>query len=171
MYKKTLITILGITIAFVGLQAQAEAQKVKIGYVDLQRTLNETKVGKAARKRLEVDKKKKQKALDKSQKDLQKSAKELEKQRTILKPAVLRKREAELQQKYVKLQETYMQLQQDLAKHEAKLVREIFTKASPVIQKIAKEKGYGMVLEKNESAVLYSDPSLDITDEVNKRLK
>jgi outer membrane protein len=153
------------------MRADAGPPGVKIGYVDLQRTLNETASGKAARKKLEADKKKKQKALDKDQQDLQKMAQELDKQRVVLKPDVLRQRERELQEKYVKLQETYLQLQQELAKMEAKLVSEIFQKASPVIKDIAQKQGYTMILEKNESAVLWADPALDITAEVNKKIQ
>ena len=143
----------------------------KFGVVDLQRTLKETKVGKSAKKKLEANKTRKQRALDKSQKDLQKYAAELDKQRAVLKPAVLRKRERELQEKYVALQETYLKLQQELAQMEAKLVQEIFRKASPVIQAIAKEKGFAMIVEKNEGAVLFANSALDITNAVNKRIR
>jgi len=143
----------------------------RIGYVDLQRTLNETVAGKKAKKKLETDKKTKQRELDKKQEALQKFAAELDKQRVVLKPDVLRQRERELQERYVKLQEIYLKLQQDLAKQEAMLVQEIFGKASPIIKKIAQSKGFAMVLEKNESAVLWADGSLDITSEVNAALK
>ena len=49
-----------------------------------------------------------------------------------------------------------MQLQQDLAKQEARLVRDIFAKAGPLIETIAKKEGYTLILEKNESAVLFA---------------
>ena len=143
----------------------------KIGYVDLQRSLNETGAGKRAKGKLESDKKRKQDELDKKQKELQGFAAELDKQRVVLKPDVLRQREKELQEKYVKLQERYFQLQQDLAKQEAQLVREIFGKAAPIIQEIAKRDGYTMVLEKNEGAVLWADATIDLTTEVNQKLK
>lgn len=143
----------------------------KIGYVDLQRSLNETGAGKRAKGKLESDKKKKQDELDKKQKELQGYAAELDKQRVVLKPDVLRQREKELQEKYVKLQERYFQLQQDLAKQEAQLVREIFGKAAPIIQEIAKRDGYTMILEKNEGAVLWADTALDLTTEINQKLK
>ena len=42
---------------------------------------------------------------------------------------------------------------------------------SPIIKKIAKQRGFTMVLEKNESAVLWADKALDITAEVNKLVK
>src|SRR4030095_5947599 len=119
--------------------------------------------------KLEGDKKRKQVELDKKQKELQAFAAELEKQRVVLKPDVLRQREKELQEKYVALQERYFQLQQELSKQEALLVREIFSKASPIITEIAKRDGYTIVLEKNEGAVLYGDKLLDLTAEINKR--
>jgi outer membrane protein len=143
----------------------------KIAYVDLQRTLNETPAGKKAKKKLEDDKTKKQAALKKKEKELTSFAAELDKQRAVLKPDVLRQREQELQQKYVALQELYMQLQQDLAKQEAQLVREIFAKAGPVIEQIAKKDGYTLILEKNESAVLFAADGMDITAQVNAQVK
>jgi outer membrane protein len=173
MNRSLAIALLGIAFLIGGIVRADAAGTAKgtIAYVDLQRTLNETAVGRKAKKKLEKEKARKQRALDKKQKDLQKFAAELDKQRTVLKPDVLRKREKELQDRYVKLQETYLQLQQDLAKQEAQLVQEIFGKAAPIIKDIAREKGFTMVLEKNESAVLWAADNLDITSAVNKRLR
>jgi outer membrane protein len=172
IHRSLAIGLLGLGLIIAGMvRAHADdASKTKVGYVDLQRTLNQTKIGKKARKKLERDKARKQKDLDKSSKDLEKSAEELNKQRAVLKPNVLRQREMEIQQKYVQLQEKYMQLQQELAQMEAKLVRDIFSKAAPEIETIAKRDGYTIILEKSESAVLWAAPSTDITKEVNQRL-
>ena len=172
MSRALSVVFLGLALVVAGMvTADAAAPAMKIGFVDLQKTLNQTAVGKAAKKRLEKDKKRKQKALNKQQEELQKLAANLEKQKSVLRPDVLRTRQEELQAKYYKLQETYMKLQQDLAKEEAKLVQKIFAKASPAIKAIAKERGYTMIIEKNEGAVLWASPSVDITDEVNRRLK
>jgi len=172
IHRSLAIAALGLGLIVAGmLRADAAGPATtKVGYVDLQRTLNETKIGKKARKKLEGDKAKKQKDLDKSTSELEKSAAELNKQRAVLKPEVLRQREAEIQKKYVDLQEKYMKLQQDLAQMEAKLVRDIFSKAAPEIEEIAKRDGYTIILEKSESAVLWAAPSTDITAEVNQRL-
>jgi outer membrane protein len=169
MTRNTLpILFLGLCIVAFGI-VRAEAQgsgDTKIGVVDLQRTLKETNAGKAAKRRLEADKKKKQKALDVKQKALQQKAANLNKQQAVLKPAVLRKRQMELQKEYAELEQTFLKLQQELATMEAKLVQEIFRKASPVIQKIAKAKRLTVVIEKNEGAVLFA-----ITNEVNRQIK
>jgi outer membrane protein len=95
---------------------------------------------------------------------------ELEKQRVVLKPDAAAKRQKDLEDEYVQLQQLFMQLQQDLAKQEAQLTRDIYTKASTIIESIAKRDGYTMIVEKNEGAVLWGDPNVDITTEVNKRL-
>jgi outer membrane protein len=173
MNRSLAIAFLGVAITVAGVvqaDAAGTAMAVKVGYVDLQRTLNETGAGKKAKAKLEADKKAKQAQLDKQQKELQQFAAELDKQRVVLKADVLRQREQELQQKYVALQQTYFQLQQDLAKSEATLVRDIFGKAAPIIQDIAKQQGYTIIFEKNEGAVLWSVDGLDITSDVNKRL-
>jgi outer membrane protein len=144
------IAFLGLCFIAGGLM-RADAQGAgsnRVAYVDLQQTLNETKAGKAAKKRLERQKAKRQRELDKEQAALQKAAVELDKQRMMLKPDVLKKREQELQAKYVKLQETYMKLQQGLVAEESELVKEIFGKAAPIIARVAKKKGFTMVVDR-----------------------
>ena len=151
------------------LAAPAAAQ-TKVGYINLQETLVETKAGKAAKKKLETEKEEKQKQVNDKREKLKADAEALEKQRGVLKPEALAKKERDLQEDYAALQQLFMQLQQDLAKQEAQLTREIFNQASSIIQDIAKRDGYHMIVEKNEGAVLWADPTLDITKEVNKRL-
>jgi outer membrane protein len=173
MNRSLAIALLGVGLIVAGMvraDAAGGPASTKVGYVDLQRTLMETSVGKSAKARLEGDQKKKQAELDRKQKELQAFAAELDKQRSVLKPEVLRQRETELQQRLVQLNDLYMKLQQELAKQEAQLVRDIFDKASPIIADIGQRDGYTILLEKNESAVLWAAPSTDITAEVNKRL-
>ena len=146
------------------------AGPVKLAYVDLQKMLNETKDGKTARAKLEGEKKKMQSDIDKQQNELKKQAEEFEKQKVLLKDEARAKKQDELQQKFVALQQKFVGLQQDLSKREQDLTRDIFEKAAKEIEVVAKRDGYTMVLEKSESAVLYADPSIDITAEIVKRV-
>jgi len=173
MRKGLIFGALGVVMMIAGLAVPARsagAPPTKIGFVDLQTTLEKTKAGKLAKGKLEAEKVKKQQEIDKKQKDLQKAAEELEKQRTVLKPDVVRQREGELQQRFMELQQQFAAFQQDLLKQEAKLTREIFKDASKIIEAIAKRDGYTMILEKSESAVLWADGMFEITAEVNKRM-
>lgn len=142
---------------------------VKVGFVDLQRTLLETSVGKSAKKKFEAEKSKKQAALDKKQKDFQKAAAELDRQRMMLKPEVLEKKTRELEAQYVEVQQTYAKLERELAEAQAKLIQDILQKAAPVIKSIANKGGYGLVLDR--SAVLWADNGVDLTGELNKQIK
>lgn len=167
MKRALTLASLGVVVLMAGL---AQAAPPKIGYIDLQRTLNETKAGKAAKAKLDKEKGKKQKDLDAKQDALKKDAEALEKQRVMLKADVVAQKEKAIQDRYVALQNTFLQFQQDLAKEEAKITRDIFQKAQKIIESIAKRDGYTIILEKTESAVLYADPGIDITAEVNKRM-
>lgn len=160
-----------MTLVF-GLAGVASAQSggPKIGWVDLQRTLQETKAGKAAREKLEGEKNEKQKQVNDLKEKLKKQAEDLEKQKVVLKPDAVQKRERELQEEFAKLQQTFVQLQQDLARAEGTLTREIQAQAFNIVESIAKRDGYTMIVERNEAGMMYADPSLDITPEVNKRL-
>jgi outer membrane protein len=178
MRTLAILGALGLALVFAPSQASAQAAggaaagpaSSKVGWIDLQVTLSETKAGKTAKNKLDAEKLGKQKQVDASKEKLKKQAEELEKKRGVMKAEALAARERELQEEYVQLQQLFMQLQQDLAKQEASLTREIFNKASAIIQDIAKRDGYTMIIEKNEGAVLWANPAHDITAEVNRRL-
>lgn len=149
--------------------AAGSASGAKVGYVDLQRTLLETSVGKTAKKKFEAEKSKKQAALDKKQKDFQKAAAELDRQRMMLKPDVLEKKTRELEQQYVEVQQTYSKLERELSEAQARLIQDILKKAAPVIKSIASKGGYALVVDR--SAVLWADDGVDLTGELNKQIK
>lgn len=173
MHRSIAIGILGISlIAFGVVRADASSgDGMKVGYVDLQQTLHETQAGQRARQNLEQEKRERQQDLNRRQEQLQQRAGQLEQQRGVLDQEAIREREQQLEQEYVELQERYMELQQGLAQREAELVGEIFDQAEPVIQRIAQRDNYNMILEKSQSAVLWANDGLDITDEVNRHIE
>ena len=90
------------------------AEDVKLGYVDLQRALNETEDGRKAKANLKKVFDQKQKELDEQQEDLKKAVEDLDKKRTLMPPDKVREKEAELQGRMQKVQQTYLRHQQDL---------------------------------------------------------
>jgi len=172
MYRSLPIFALGLGLIIFGMvqaDAQAPAGASKIGVVNLQRTLVETSVGKNAQSKFESEKKKKQATLDSKQKALQKAAADLEKQRLVLTPEAMAKKQRELEKTYVELQQLYAQLERELAESQAKLIKEILSKASPVIQDLATKGGYSLIFD--ASAVVWAGKGVDLTDALNKRLK
>jgi len=150
-------------------RADGNTTTVKVGVIDLERTLYETPAGKKASESFEKTRKTKQDELDKEQKDLQKAAADLDKQATVLKPEVLKQKRDELEQKFVDVQQLYMKLEKDLAGERAKLIQELLKKASPIVQDIAKAEGVNIIVD--QSAVVWADPSTDLTSKLNAKMK
>ena len=57
-------------------------------------------------------------------------------------------------------------LQATLQKKEEALLAKVLQDVSGLIQKVGKERGYGMVLERQRSSILYAAPESDLTDDV-----
>ncbi len=164
--KRILIAALSLS-AMAALPSTARAE-LKIGYVDLQRALEETDEGKRAKAKLKSDFEKKQKDLDARQEELKRMKNDLDKQSSVLKPEALQQKQQELQQKLVQLQETYMRLQKELQEREATETGRIFKKMTAIIAQIAQKEGVTYVLEKN-TGILYAPPSEDLTNELIRK--
>lgn len=152
-------------VAATSLSPRRAAAENKYAFVDLQRALEETEDGKKAKNKLKSDFDRKQKELDDKQEELKKMKESLDKKAALMKPEALQKESKDFQDRFVELQQTYQRLQQDLAKKEQDATRNIFAKLQSVVGQIAEREHFQMVLEKN-AAVVWGQPSLDITNEV-----
>ena len=148
-----------------GFAARVARADDKIAFVDLQRALEETKDGQAAKAKLKSDFDQKQKELDAKQDELKKMKEDFDKKSALMKDDAKQKAQQEMGMRLQQLQETYARLQGDLQKREAEATRGILAKLSTVVQKIAERDHFVMVLERS-SSVVYGQPSLDITNEV-----
>ena len=152
-----------------GLAGSAVPANPKIGIIDIEQTLSTTPAGKRANDAFEKTRKAKQAALDKSQDDLKKADADLQKQKAILKPDAYAAKQAELEKKFVELQQTYVKLERELAADRTKLIQGLLKQAEPLIAKIAKAEGVHLIVDQN--AVVWNDPSVDLTAKLNAEMK
>ena len=145
----------------------AFAEDFKIGYVDMQRALNETDDGRKAKEKLKKDFDQKQKELDEQQVQLKKDMEDLEKKRTLLPADKVREKEAELRARLEKVQQTYVRHQQTLSAAEQKETAKIFERMTGIIQQIAAAENFSMIVDK--SALVFAKPHLDLTNELIRR--
>lgn len=136
----------------------------KLGYVDLNRILNESNEGKAAKNKLEADGKAKKQKLEIMQNDLKKMKEDLDKQRLILSADALREKEGQFQQKLMELQKTSMDYEQQFSQAESQAIKPISDKIQLVIQRIGQSEGYLMIVPRE--IALYSPVGTDITEKV-----
>lgn len=150
-----------------GSNAQA-AEDQKIGYVDMQKAIQETTTGKNAKKELEKEFNAKKQELQKREADLKKMDEDLRKKASALSDEVRAKKMQELQGEAMKFQREVGESQMNIQKKERELTAPILEKLSAALEKVAKEGAYTMVFEKGEQSVLYAKKELDLTDAVVK---
>lgn len=142
--------------------ANAEA---KVGYVDMQKAIQSTSAGKKAKSELETEFNKKKKELEKKEADLKKMGEDIEKKKSVLSEEALNKKQGEFQEEMLKYRDVVGKSQVEIQKKERELTAPILEKMKKVIAKLAKDKGYTMVIE-NSQMVLYATPDADLTQEV-----
>jgi len=143
------------------------AEEVKIGYVDMQRALNETEDGRKAKAQLKKVFDQKQKELDEQQEELKKAIEDLDKKRTLLPADKVHEKETELQGRMQKVQQTYLRHQQDLSAKEQEATAKIFERMNRIIAKIAASENFSMIFDRG--GVVFAKPHLDLTNELIRR--
>jgi outer membrane protein len=149
------------------LTSVARAEELKLGYVDMQRALNETEDGRKAKASLKKVFDQKQKELDEQQAQLKKDIEDLDKKRTLLPADKVREKEAELQSRMQKVQQTYLRHQQDLTGKEQEATAKIFERMNRIIAKIAAAENFSMIMDKG--ALVFAKSHLDLTNELIRR--
>jgi outer membrane protein len=145
----------------------ALAEEVKVGFVDMQRALNETEDGRKAKAQLKKVFDQKQKELDEQQVELKKAIEDLDKKRTLLPADKVHEKEAELQERMQKVQQTYLRHQQDLSAKEQEATAKIFERMNRIISKIAIAENFSMIFDR--AGVVFAKPHLDMTNELIRR--
>ncbi len=144
----------------------ARAQQ-KIGFVDLQRALNEVEEGKAAKAALKREFDQKQKLLDDRKAEFDKARADFEKQSSVMSDEARREKQADLEKKGMELQGLFVQLQKELSEREREATRGIFDKMHAIVRELADQEGFSIVIQ--AEALVYAAPSLDITNELVRR--
>ena len=163
--RHRLITTLALALTAAPLAAHAQQ---KMGYVDLQRALNEVDEGKAAKAVLKKDFDEKQKQLDGKKAEFDKLQADAEKQAVVMSDAAKREKAAELDRRARELQGLFMLLQKDLSDRERDATKGIYDRMAVIVREIAEAEGFSVVLEKN-AGLIYAPTSLDLTNELIRK--
>jgi outer membrane protein len=146
--------------------APATAQQ-KIGYVDLQRALNEVEDGRVAKANLKREFDQKQKMLDEKKTEFDRLRTDLEKQSVVMSDDARKEKQNELERKQIELQGLFVQLQKELSDRERETTRGIFDKMHAIVREIADQEGFALVM--TSEALVFAAPSLDVTNELVRK--
>lgn len=148
--------------------ATVSAADVKIGYVDLQKALNNCEAGKVAKEKISVKVKEYETQIEQKQKDLKKMKDDLDKQGLILSEDKRAAKKRDFDQKLKDLERFTKDIQDELQQQDAEFTRQIITDFSKIINDLGAKEGYTAIFEKTESALLYADQKADLTDKAIK---
>jgi outer membrane protein len=151
-----------------GPAAVPDAAGTRIGYVDVQRVIVRSVAGVAAREQLEKDKATMQKDVDNRKVEVDKLREEMEKKGLVLSPEARREKDETLQRKVRDLRRLAEDLEKELQKKEQQATQRILGELTGVIEKMGKERGFLLIVERRSGGVIYGDPEGDVTDEVIK---
>ena len=141
----------------------------KVGYINLQRLVNESKMGKAARKDIQKMRQGKQAQLTKKLQEINKLRDLINKEGDKMAPRERRDKIEILKKAYKEYQRLVADAKEDITREDRELVAIILQKADGVLKKVAKKNNYSIIL-KDSNAIGYLDPKADITDLVLKEL-
>ena len=163
---KRLMLLAVVLLTLVAVPAAMATDAMKVGYVDLQKALNLSAVGKAAKEKMRAKFKDYDADVQKKQEELKKLKEDLEKQAMLLSAEARAAKERDYQQKVKDYQRMTKDIQEELQQADQDYTRKILEEIFKVVQNVGKQEGYTLVLEKTESSILYASDSIDLTERV-----
>ena len=138
--------------------------RVKIGFIDIQRAISDSNAGKRAKERFQAQVKKAEAELLKEKTELERLKADLDKKGPLMKEEERRNLEVDLQRRYVNYQRTMTDQQQELRQKEGALTGDILKELERIVNEIGKSDKFTLILERNQ--ILYSDQGIDVTNKV-----
>ncbi|WP_293449003.1 OmpH family outer membrane protein [Persephonella sp.] len=140
-----------------------------IAYVDVQKVMNQSKKGQEFKKEIKSKVEYYQKKLDEIDKKISSIEKQLES--PVLSEEAKKKKRKELTDLKSEGQKIQQEAEKELSQMKAKAERELIIQIREITEKYAKEKNIDLVFVGGAiGGVVYFDKSIDITDEILKRL-
>jgi len=139
-------------------------QKMKIGFVDLEKAIQTSKAGKNAKAKFQAQVKKVEANLLKEKAGLEKFRAEAEKKGLLLKEGEKRNLEREFQRRLRDYQVRMRDSQEELRAREREVMDNILKQIANVVSEVGKQEKFTLILPRSQ--LLYVDQGVDITQKV-----
>lgn len=171
--KRSIIAVLAVCM-LAGTAVPAFAQEIKIGYIDTVKIFANFKETVEAEEiyKKEVDAWKKQ--AEEMEAELAKMREEIQSQSLMLSAEKLEEKRLVFDQKmkdYQKYMQDIFGENGEAARRNKELTEPIVEKINGVIEKVAEEEGFTMVLDSSQGVIVYASKEIDITDMIIARLE
>ena len=160
-----------LALAFLLSAGSAEAQTLKIAYINSQEILSNAPGAEGAQAAFEAEMAGYQAEVAQTETELQNMEAALQQQQLTLSPEARTNRETQLQAKFQEYQQRTTQLQQLADQRRAALIQPVMDNITAVIETIREEGAYSIILDAASGSIISADPALDLTQEIITRLQ
>ncbi len=160
-----------LALAFALAAGTAEAQTLKIAYINSQEILANAPGAQEAEEQFNQDMASYSAEAQQLQEELNRMQQQLQQQQLSLSPEAKANREQQIRQKATEAQQRMQELDQQAAARRAELVQPVMDQINVVIETIREEGNYALILDVAAGAIISADPTLDLTQEVLRRLQ
>jgi outer membrane protein len=164
---RALVPVLALVLAAL---PAAAVRAGDIGYVDMQKVVEQSAVGKKLQEELRKSFEPKAQALGKQEQEIRQLQETLKRDSALMSKEQLDKKQAELKSKIEAYQKEAGEAQQELLKAQQEKGPEVLVPARKAVDSIAKKRKLSMVVDRSQPGIVYLDDSLDLTDEVVKSM-
>lgn len=150
------------------------AADVKIGVLEPQKVLDGTRNGKKIKDSLQEYVKSRQKIIDLEEEELKRMEEDLVKQKDVLSADAKKEKEESFRKRMMEYQRKVGALNQEVQTKKKEVLDDFNKNLEQIVRTIADKEKLSLVVEKGDNGagalVIYSHPSLDLTDRVIKEL-
>ena len=160
---KNFILTIGIV---VGLTAVCAAQTQKLGYIDLQAVVRDSKAGKAAKASFESEFKTKRDIIEQKTRALENMKQDFIKNSSVMNETTRIQKADQIDKKEKDLNRTREDFREALQKKDLELTQKILKDIEGIISRIGTQDGYTIIFERTEAGIIFGSPAADITGKV-----
>lgn len=164
--KPSILKSTALAAVLAGAALSAQAQELKIGYVNADRVLRDAAPAKAAQAKLETEFGKREKDLADMASKLKAASDKLEKDAPTLGEAERSRRQRDLVEQDREFQRKRREFQEDLTQRKNEELASVVERANKVMKQIFDAEKYDLIIQE----AVFAGPKIDITDKVIKAL-
>jgi len=164
--KKGGIWLIGFLVAALGTAWPAHAESPKVAVIDVNKILNESEVGKVAKKKMEDRYEELKKKIDGKQDEARKIKDEIDKQKILLGKEKLKEKEDTLNGKISELRQLTQEAEKEMQTRQGEQTRDVLKVIESQLRKYVEAEKIDLVFDRTQGGVVHFRPDLDITDKV-----
>jgi len=151
--------------------AQSQQPGLKIAYINSGQILTEAPGAQQAQNQFQQEMQVWQAEMERRQASVDSLIRQYDQQQLTMSPTVKQQREQEIVQAQQSMQQRAQELDQQMTQRQNELVQPVMDVINEVIETMRAEGAYSLIFDVAAGSIIAADPSLDLTDEVIRRLQ